>query len=173
MNAGAVKWIGLALCLSSCLSLADTDYCFESDKQDIAARTLWSHHHFVLRGEDPQHGPRGRIFMGLRGVGWNDAPTPNGGTDTVPLIGAATKDVDGTWLVSLQGTLQQQSLLEAGDHAGRPTYWVITVAWTLDSAAAGGVGHYGNVSTLFNNQFAHVADDSVDIVVYRVSCDDE
>lgn len=162
-----LKWIVLALV--SGVAGADTDFCFESDKRDVDARTLWSHHHFVLRSELPQIGPGGRVFRALRGAGWNDAPTPNGSSDLVGLMGAAIKDSDGTWLVSLTGTLLQQSTLYISDHKGIPPYWLITQNWILDMAAENGIGHYGNLTREFG-QFENSKNDSVDTLVWRVSC---
>lgn len=139
--------------------------CFESDKTDVSARTLWSHHHFYLKAHRFVSG--GRAHFLLAGWGHNDAPTPNGSFDTVPLSGAAVRDVDGTLLVSLHGNLLQQSHPDQVNHPDQ--YWNISQQWILNPDLQTGRGHFGNLTTPYHSD-RQSFNDSVPIDIWQVPC---
>lgn len=161
----------LALLLLATQAFADT-YCFESDAADPAQRTQWTHHSVVLWGAPPRVSPGGTTMIALRGYGYDDAQKPQGGTDLVPLTGAAVKDADGLWNVSLTGTLMQYSIIGVvgGVTLESPAYYLISLGWRLSPVDLVGYGHMGNVAAPFQAHIPGAVDDSYKTLAWPVDC---
>lgn len=125
----------------------------------------WAIHHLELRFDSPPIQLPSRRVVSIVGVGWNEAPTPRGSVDLVPLTGAATQDVDGTWLVTLYGTLLQES---QPDLYG--LYYMISTNWRLEPGTLNGSGWLGNMHKPFIPQYPLAKDDSQETIVTRVAC---
>ena len=147
-------------------------YCFEQDAKDLAFRSEWTHNTVSLWGSAPRVGKDGVVFIDLKGYGYDDARKPGGGTDIVPLHGGAVKDVDGSWNVSLLGTLLQYSTVNVigGADTDNPAYYLVSLWWNLDSHTLNGHGHMGNVAAGFSPHIPGAVDDSYKTVVWSVDC---
>lgn len=144
--------------------------CFESDAVDPAIKNEWTHHFYIFQVEPAisSHN-QGTRFSVVHGVGYDAAPTPNGGTDLVPVSGAAAMDVDGTWVVSVNGTLHQQSLWEISPH---PPYYVISEYWVLQPDIKTGTARIGNITTNFIERLLPGArDDYYEADLWAVPCE--
>lgn len=144
--------------------------CFESDAVDLTIKNEWTHHSYILNVEPPISSPSNGVrFTAIHGVGYDDAPTPNGGTDLVPVNGAAAMDVDGTWVVSVNGTLHQQSLWEISPH---PPYYMISEYWVLQPNLQTGTARIGNITTNFIERLLPGArDDYYEADLWAVPCE--
>lgn len=164
-------WTLLLLAIGISGARAD-EYCFESDAANIADRNQWTHHSVVLWSSRPRVSANGTAQLGLSGYGYDDAPKPGGGTDLVPLVGAAVKDVDGTWLISLTGTLLQYSTIGVvgGATLENPMYYTISLWWTLSGVDLVGYGHMGNIAAPFQPHIPGATDDTYATVVWPVDC---
>lgn len=161
-------WTALLLIVGITATRAD-EYCFESDAANIADRNQWTHHSVVLWSSRPRVSANGTAQLGLSGYGYDDAPKPGGGTDLVPLVGAAVKDVDGTWLISLTGTLLQYSTVGMFEGTTYPAYYLISLWWQVGTDLVGH-GHVGNVTAGFSPHIPGATDDSYATGVWPVDC---
>ena len=141
--------------------------CFDSLPVDPARHNAWSSHHYVIFHDPVVVGPDGRRFISVRGYGYDDAITPNGRVDLVPLVGGAVEDVDGTYAVTLLGTLVQYS--QPWLTAGLP-YYIISEGWTLQPDLMTGTGQIGNLHRPFVPQYSYAEDDHGPATVRRVPC---
>lgn len=140
--------------------------CFESDTTDPSIKNEWTHHYYLLSVTEPIRTPGGGFhYAQVHGLGYDDAPTPNGGTDVAPISGGAVQDVDGTWIVSLMGTLHQQSLGPV-----KP-YYYITETWVLDDTATMGVVRVANLTKPFLLLLPEAQDDYYEAEVWSVPCE--
>lgn len=171
MLAWLIGWPLVLIILAMATAKAEM-YCFESDAAVPAARNAWTHHSVVLWGSTPRVSPGGTVMISLRGYGYDDAPKPQGGTDLVPLTGAAVKDVDGSWLISISGTLLQYSTIGyvEGASIDAPMYYTISLWWALSSVDLHGYGHVGNVAAGFQPHIPGAVDDSYASIVWPVDC---
>lgn len=168
-----VKMIRVLVFLLCIVPAAFADqYCFEQDAKDPAFRNEWTHHTVTLWGSAPRVGKDGVVFIDLKGYGYDDAKKPGGGTDIVPLHGGAVKDVDGSWNVSLLGTLLQYSTVTVigGADMENPMYYLVSLWWKLDRNTLDGYGHMGNVAAAFQPHIPGAVDDSYKTVVWPVDC---
>ena len=147
-------------------------YCFESDAVDPALKNQWTHHSIVLWGSKPRVSHNGTVQMGLSGYGYDDAEKPGGGTDLVPIVGAAVKDVTGEWIISLSGTLLQYSTIGyiTGASLTNPMYYTISLWWSLSSVDLVGYGHMGNIAAPFQPHIPGAVDDTYATLVWPIDC---
>lgn len=136
MKAVALFWLAAMLLVDNAPA---GQYCFEQDADDPSLRNQWTRHHLVLWSSKPRASAGGTPYVGLAGYGYDDAPKPSGGTDLVPVHGGAVKDLDGSWTVSLTGTLLQFSALQ--EFGGLSAYYLISLWWSLDSFTLEGHRH--------------------------------
>lgn len=164
-----VGWLSLLLLIGT--ARADI-YCFEQDAENQAIRNAWTYQSVVLWGAPPRVSPGGTVMIPLRGYGYNAAPKPTGGTDTAPLIGAAVRDFDGTWNVSVFGTLAQYSSIGVigGVTADAPAYYLISLWWQLNPFTLAGKGRMGTVSHGLNPHIPGAVDDTYALIVWPVDC---
>lgn len=144
--------------------------CFESDAVDPSIKNEWTHHSYILNVEPSISSPKNGVrFAAIHGVGYDDAPTPNGGTDMAPVSGAAAMDVDGTWIVSINGTLHQQSL---GSYTPIPPYYVLSESWVLQPDLQTGTVRVGNITKTFMQLLIPGAnDDYYEADLWAVPCE--
>lgn len=146
-------------------------YCFESRPNDPTKVNEWSIHHYQIQTPDSSTIlPNGIYFRPFTGVGWNEASTPRGSVDIVPFSGSAARDIDGSWIVSINGALWQESQPTLGHPEQSLLFYNITESWRLD-ATLNGVGIGANLHQPWVSQrFPSATNDFNLRTIERVGC---
>lgn len=144
--------------------------CFDQDHVKVEHRNEWTHNTVVVWPHSTLVGPDGRTFVRLDGYGWNYAKDDKGEVDIVPVSGGAVQQNNGTWIVSLMGTLRQTTIY---DYVGYDPYYIISVNWKLNPITLNGEGYIGNLTKDFANANPDMGasnDDSYEILIRNIDC---
>lgn len=158
-----------ALLLAGCAASRADVICFDSTA-DNAPSSPWANHHYAFSIPSASSPLGGRMFRRLEGVGWNEAQTPSGFVDMVPVSGSAVHEGN-TWTVSIVGTLWQESQPDLGPPEESQLYYIISEVWKLDDRTLNGKKLVGNLHKPFvEKRFPFAEDDAGLGTVRRVDC---